>query len=363
MLRRALPRLAVFSAIAAAGGAVALAITATPAHAYNWTDLPSLGYSVTAARLANNCNWVTASGYGQSAVLGNSCDSDFQSRVDAFVNATCPCAQTTTTVMTTTTAASPATTTATTTTAAAATTSTTTTPPTTDAVATTQTTTATVAAPTSTPPFADFTAAAVNPSVVAFSDTSTSGTAAITSRVWQFGDGTAATGASVTHAFPGPGAYEVALIIVDTSGLTSIAVHELSIASDSSITLGPRTTAAVAPHATPPASKKHSPSTYPNWVWFTVPWAQSILRRDGIHLSGKRTRNKVTRARCSGIWTVGTRAKLVDPARGIYITEFKEARCRLAIAGGAILVGNFFKTPAGGFVVLQLRQLNGGAPA
>lgn len=259
MLSRRLHQLVGLSAVAAAGVAVALAFTAGAARAsWDWRDLPSLGYSVNGSSLGNNCHWIEVSGYGHSATLGNDCDPGFQQRLDDFVNATCPCAQQATSTATTTTAATTTTTTQTTT-APAETSPTTTTstspPPPPPPLATT---TVTTSSPPASPPFADFSAATVNPNVVAFTDASTPGTAAISSHVWQFGDGAADSGPSPSHPFAGPGSYNVTLIVVDANGLTSIAVHQLTIAADHSITLGPRQTQAVKakPKAKPVAHKK-----------------------------------------------------------------------------------------------------------
>jgi hypothetical protein len=96
--------------ILAAGLAAAVVLTMpNAASASNVDDLSRLGYSTTVTFLGNGCRSWSASGHGQTADLGNDCDSDFQSRLDAFINA-CTCVQTTSSAATTTTR--PATTTA-----------------------------------------------------------------------------------------------------------------------------------------------------------------------------------------------------------------------------------------------------------
>lgn len=232
--RRLIPATAV-AAIATLGLVTAL-VLAPPAQAYSIDQLPGLGYSVSVLHLANGCStWQAGYGNASKTDLGSDCDADFQSRVDALVNATCPCAQPPATAP----PPPPPTTTAPA--------DTTTVPPATTATVTTTTPAPPAPAAQTLPsaPTADFTAASPNPNVVAFTDTSTAGGSAIGSRVWQFGDGTGGTGVAPVHPYPGPGSYFVTLISVDTNGLTSIAVHELTIAADHSVVLGPRTTQAV----------------------------------------------------------------------------------------------------------------------
>lgn len=145
---------------AAAGVAAALALT-TPARAYGPSDLPGLGYSVVFIDLGGGCHQWLASGYGSSADFGSDCLPGFQAAVDAFVSATCPCAQpaTSSTPPDTTTAAStpPPTTTAPATTSTpappgdpAATTTTVGAAPATTAATTTAASTTTTAAPATT---------------------------------------------------------------------------------------------------------------------------------------------------------------------------------------------------------------------
>lgn len=104
-------------AAGAAGLAAALALTFAPAaQAYTPDQLPTLGYAVSVLALGNNCHSWSATGYGAHADLGSDCEPGFQAALDAFVTATCPCAQAaTTTAPATTTGATetvPATTTA-----------------------------------------------------------------------------------------------------------------------------------------------------------------------------------------------------------------------------------------------------------
>lgn len=237
-MKRRFTTIAALAALTAAGVLAALAIAPT-ASAYTWDQLPALGYSLNVLNLSDGCHQVAA-GYGTQAKtnLGSDCDADFQARLDAFVQSTCPCAQPTTT-------APPAPTTTAETTA--------TVPPATTTVSspspspTTTVVTTVVQAPLPTAPTADFTAAVVNSNVVAFTDATTG---AVASRVWLFGDGAAATGAAPTHAYAGPGVYSVALIVTDAAGLTSTVLHEVSIAG-TSLALGPRQTQIAAAPAVP----------------------------------------------------------------------------------------------------------------
>jgi hypothetical protein len=88
-------KLALTAAVALAGFATAALVVSSPAHAYTPDQLPNLGYSVIYSDLGAGCHQWQA-GYGNSSPktdLGNDCDSGFQARLDAFINATCPCAQ------------------------------------------------------------------------------------------------------------------------------------------------------------------------------------------------------------------------------------------------------------------------------
>jgi hypothetical protein len=90
--------LAGVAAAAAAGLTVGLLALAPAAHAYSVHQLPSLGYSVEVTTLVGGCREYSA-GYGKTPrqLIGTDCDGDWQAKLDAFVQATCPCAQTTTT--------------------------------------------------------------------------------------------------------------------------------------------------------------------------------------------------------------------------------------------------------------------------
>lgn len=218
-------KLTALATLAAAGILAALAVTGA-ANAYTVDQLPGLGYSVSVTHLADGCN-LWAAGYGSQprTDLGSDCDPGFQGRVDTLIAATCPCAQTSTAAPTT-----------------AAPTATTVTAPPPPPVTTT------VAAQLPAPPFADFTAA-MDAGSVMLTDASTG---QVASRVWQFGDGQAGLGATVSHPYQ-PGDYFVTLIVIDGNGLTALAVHELTVKADRSIALGPRTTQAVATPAKPAA--------------------------------------------------------------------------------------------------------------
>lgn len=113
-------------AAGAAGLAAAAALTLAPtANAYAPDQLPSLGYAVSVLALGNNCHSWSATGYGAHADLGSDCEPGFQAALDAFVTATCPCAQppaTTTAPATTEAVIAPVTTAATTTAASPSTT-------------------------------------------------------------------------------------------------------------------------------------------------------------------------------------------------------------------------------------------------
>lgn len=106
-------------ALVLAGVGTASLVATKSASAYTTDQLAGLGYSVVYATYGNGCHgWQASYGNGQRTDLGSDCDPDFQQRLDDFVAATCPCAQTTTT-------AEPETTAVTTTTEPATTTGTT----------------------------------------------------------------------------------------------------------------------------------------------------------------------------------------------------------------------------------------------
>ena len=75
----------------------------------------------------------------------------------------------------------------------------------------------TVAPPT--PPTANFTYSCTFLACT-FTDASTAGSAAITSRSWSFGDAATATGSSVTHTFASANSYSVTLTVGDGNGLS-----------------------------------------------------------------------------------------------------------------------------------------------
>ena len=140
----------------AAGVLVSLAITTERASAWTIHDAVANGFSVSqdSTGMPAGCYEVHIGSHATPYTdLGNSCDSGFQGRLDAFMAAYCPCAQqattaaapATTTTTTTTTNASTTTTAATTTAAAPA--ATTTAPAATTAAATTTAPTTTAAAP------------------------------------------------------------------------------------------------------------------------------------------------------------------------------------------------------------------------
>lgn len=96
-MKRRTATVAGLAVLTAAGVLAALAI-APSAAAYTWDQLPGLGYSLRVGNLSDGCHLIEA-GYGNApkTLIGNDCDTDFQAKLDAFVQATCPCAQTTTT--------------------------------------------------------------------------------------------------------------------------------------------------------------------------------------------------------------------------------------------------------------------------
>lgn len=281
-------------------GLAAASMFSSPARAYDIATLPA-GYSVaTLYDAAVTCGYTyTISGYGSTLVLksdrsfaAGSCDPDFQSKLDAFVSSTCPCAQTTTTtpaaatttIATTSTSAqattTPATSTSTTTaTTPAATPSTTTAPttsttapavttaPTTTTTTTPETTTvpATTTAPTTTtvvtttepapapvpvsapvPPVASFTSVA-SASTASFTDSSRSTNGGIATITWHFGDGGNGTGLTVSHTYPRAGIYTVIEIVTDQAGLTDQATVDVSVGSPAKAAVAPAASKKAAP--------------------------------------------------------------------------------------------------------------------
>ncbi len=51
----------------------------------------------------------------------------------------------------------------------------------------------------------------------------------ITTRNWDFGDSTTATGATVSHTYAAPGIYDVVLTVIDTFGCTDFVMHQVTI--------------------------------------------------------------------------------------------------------------------------------------
>lgn len=113
-------RLASTLALAAllAAGVLASLTLAPAANAYTVDDLLRNGYSTFVVNLGGGCrSWKVSRPPVNAQLgtdLGSDCDPDFQARLDAYITATCPCAQptTTSTAATTTTPADTTTTTA-----------------------------------------------------------------------------------------------------------------------------------------------------------------------------------------------------------------------------------------------------------
>lgn len=107
-------------ALALAGVGTASLLAVSSASAYTTDQLPGLGYSVVYSTLGGGCHgWQAGYGNAPRTDLGSDCDAGFQQRLDDFVNATCPCAQTTTQTTTAATTTEPAPSTETTTTTVA----------------------------------------------------------------------------------------------------------------------------------------------------------------------------------------------------------------------------------------------------
>jgi len=80
------------------------------------------------------------------------------------------------------------------------------------------------------PPVADFSFGPAEPTVgqpVAFDASPSSDDGEIVSYYWEFGDGQAAEGTSVTHAFPQPGTFEITLWVTDDTEQTSSVTKEI----------------------------------------------------------------------------------------------------------------------------------------
>lgn len=79
-----------------------------------------------------------------------------------------------------------------------------------------------------TPPNASFTTAVAGLTVT-FTDTSTPGTAPITSWSWDFGDGGSSTSQNTSHVYAAPGTYTITLTVTDSAGLISSTSQDITI--------------------------------------------------------------------------------------------------------------------------------------
>jgi PKD repeat protein len=74
-----------------------------------------------------------------------------------------------------------------------------------------------------------------------FTDASTAGSGAITSRSWSFGDGSpAGSGTSVQHTFAGAGTYDVVLTVTDANGLSDDQSDPITVQAEPVISLSAR---------------------------------------------------------------------------------------------------------------------------
>lgn len=95
-------RLMLAAALALSGVVAAALVASSSAQAYDVNNLPG-GYSTShwhdSSPPPGSCSdgWNVV-GYGSAINLGE-CDPDFQQKLDAFVNSTCPCASTTSTTV------------------------------------------------------------------------------------------------------------------------------------------------------------------------------------------------------------------------------------------------------------------------
>lgn len=87
-----------------------------------------------------------------------------------------------------------------------------------------------------TPPRASFSYECVN-LVCSFTDTSTDADGATIAWRWDFGEGSSATGQSVTHTYAEAGTYAVTVTVTDENGATDSATQSLAIASTSAGTI------------------------------------------------------------------------------------------------------------------------------
>jgi outer membrane protein assembly factor BamB/PKD repeat protein len=95
------------------------------------------------------------------------------------------------------------------------------------------------------PPVADFSSNPLDPTIgesVSFDGSlSADFDGSISSYEWQFGDGTTATGASVSHSYGSAGTYTVELTVTDDAGLKATTSRTIYVAEDSSSTRLPPT--------------------------------------------------------------------------------------------------------------------------
>lgn len=217
--------LAAAAAVAIAGFATALMITAPIASAWSWTGLPT-GYNVSDSQYTTSdggtCHRITVNG----TYIGDNCASGFQAALDAYVNSTIctvnPAAGGSQCVTTTATTAAATTTSASTTPAPATTAAAPVAQPTqTQTVTTTAgvTTTVVVTSTLPTAPVAAFSSAAAGLTVT-FTDASTS-SSPLATITWEFGDGAGDEGSAVSHTYTAAGAYHVHELVTDSNGLTS----------------------------------------------------------------------------------------------------------------------------------------------
>lgn len=224
-------RLFGLAAVAAAGIATALALTASSAQAYTTADLFNLGYSVLEITLANGCHdWrATPPGAGNRIDIGSDCDPNFNANVDAFIRATCPArlCPVTTTVTNATTQTTVSTSVSTVTTTATVTQPTTVTlPPETQTLppqtVTTPPVTIIVNHPMPDPPSAAFT--------VTWDGLTVTLTVAIDATVdWQLGDDTTATGTTISHTYARAGSYQIIATAIAPDGLAATSSQTVSV--------------------------------------------------------------------------------------------------------------------------------------
>jgi PKD repeat protein len=96
---------------------------------------------------------------------------------------------------------------------------------------------------------------------------------------WSFGDGTAASGASVTHVYKTPGRYAVQLRVVDNGGAVQLSSQTLTV-SGSPVTTG------TGPTTTATASAAGMP-----WAWLGASLAIAVLCAGGVLFVVRKTRS------------------------------------------------------------------------